>query len=154
MHHNTDTLEDILKVSYKVKHTFAIASSSHTPLYIPKVQFSSVQLLSHVQFFATPWAAAHQVSLSITNSSCPLSSWCHPTILFSVISFSSCLQSFSASESFPTSQFFISGGQSIAVSASTSVLPMNIQGWFTWRWTGWISLLFKDLSRVFFNIIV
>ena len=68
MHNNTDTLEDILKVSYKVKHTFAIASSSHTPLYIPKVQFSSVQLLSHVQFFATPWAAAHQVSLSITNS--------------------------------------------------------------------------------------
>ena len=86
--------------------------------------------------------------------SCPLSSWCHPTISSSGIPFSSCLQSFPVSGSFPMSQFFTSGGQSIGVLASASVLPMNIQGWFTWRWTGWISLLFKDLSRVFFNITV
>ena len=64
------------------------------------------------------------------SNSCPLSWWCHPTISFSVIPFSSCLQSFPASVSFPLSQFFTSGGQSIGVSASTSVLPMNIQDWF------------------------
>ena len=76
--------------------------------------------------------------------------WCHPTILPSVL-FSSCLQSFPASGSFPRNQFFASGGQSIGVSASASVLPMNIQDWFHLGWTGWISLLFKWLSRVFSN---
>ena len=80
---------------------------------------------------------------------CPLSQWCHPTISSSVIPFSSCLQSFSASGSFPRSQFFASGGQSIGVSASASVLPMNIQDWFLLGWTGWISLQSKGLSRVF-----
>ena len=82
---------------------------------------------------------------------CPLSPWCHPTISSSFVPFSSCLQSFPASGSFPLSQFFTSGGQSIGVSASASVLPMNIQHWFPWGWTGWISLLFKGLSRVFSN---
>ena len=72
--------------------------------------------------------------------SCPLSQWCHPTTSSSVVPFSSCLQSFPASGSFPLSQFFASGGQSIAVSASPSVLPMNIQDWFPLGWTGWISL--------------
>ena len=71
-------------------------------------------------------------------NSCPSSRWCHPTISSSVIPFSS-LQSLSASGSFPMSQFFASGGQSIGVSASTSVLPVNIQDWFPWEWTGWIS---------------
>ena len=71
-------------------------------------------------------------------NSCPLSQWCHPTISSSVVPFS-CLQSFPASGSFPVSQFFTSGGQSIGVSASTSVLPMNIQNWFPLGWTGWIS---------------
>ena len=70
---------------------------------------------------------------------CPLSWWCHPTISSSVILFSSCLQSFPASGSFPMSQFFTSGGQSIGVSSSTSVLPMNTQDWFPLGWTGWIS---------------
>ena len=84
-----------------------------------------------------------------SNSSCLLSQWCHPTILSSVIPFSSCLQSFTASGSFQMSQFFQSGGQSTGVSASASVLPMNIQGWFPLGWTGWISLLSKRLSRVF-----
>ena len=81
-------------------------------------------------------------------SSCPLSRWCHPTTLPSVVPFS-CLQSFPKSGSFQMSQFFASGGQSIGVSASTSVLPMNIQDWFILGWTGWISLQSKGLSRVF-----
>ena len=78
----------------------------------------------------------------------------HPTILFSVIPFPSCLQSFPASGSFPMSQFSASGGQSIGVSASASVFPMNIQDWFPVRWTGWIPLLSKGLSRVFSNTTV
>ena len=82
------------------------------------------------------------------SNSCPLRCWCHPTITSSVVPFS-CLQSFPASRSFPKSQFFASGGQNIGVSASASVLPMNIQGWFPLGWTGWISLQSKELSRVF-----
>ena len=89
----------------------------------------------------------------VLNSS-PLSWWCHPTILSSVVPFSSCLQSFPASRSFPVSQFFTSGGQSIRVSASTSVLPMNIQDWSLLGWTGWISLQSKGLSSVFCNTTV
>ena len=81
--------------------------------------------------------------------SCPSSRWYHPTISCSVIPFSSCLQSFPASGSFKMSQFFASGGPSIGVSASASVLPMNIQGWFCLGLTGWISLQTKGLSRVF-----
>ena len=87
-------------------------------------------------------------------NSCPLSRWCHPTISPSVVSFSSCPQSFPASGSFPMSQFFASGGQSIGVSASASVLPMNTQDWFPSEWTGWISLQSKGLSRVFSNTTV
>ena len=104
---------------------------------------SSVQSLSHVWLFVTPWTAACQASLSITNSwrnSCPLSWWCHPTISSSAIPFSSCLQSFPASGPFQMSQLFASGGQSIGVSASTSVPPMNTQDWSPLGWTGWISL--------------
>ena len=88
------------------------------------------------------------------SNSCPSSQWCHPTISSSVVPFSSCPQSFPASGSFPKSQFFTSGGQSIGVSASTSVLPMNIQDWFSLGWTGWISLESKGLSRVFSNTTV
>ena len=125
--------------------------------------FSSVQSLSHVWFFVTPWTAACQASLSITSSqscsnSCPLSRWCHPTISSSVIHFSSCLQGlfqcFSASGSFTVNQFFISGGQSFGVSASISVLPMNIWDWFPLGWTGLISLQSKGHSRVFSNTMV
>ena len=87
--------------------------------------------------------------------SCPLSQWCHPTISSSVIpSFSSCLQSIPASGSFPISQFFASGGQSIGLSASASVLLMNIQDWFTLGLTGLISLQSKGLSRIFSNTTV
>ena len=82
---------------------------------------------------------------------CPLCWWCHPTISSSVITFSSCPQSFPASGSFQMSQLSASGGQSIGVSASTSVLPMNTQDWSSLGWTGWISLQSKGLSRVFSN---
>ena len=81
----------------------------------------------------------------------PLSLWCRPTISFSVVPFSSCHQSFPASGSFPKNQFFASSSQSIRVSASASVLPKNTQDWSPLEWTGWISLQFKWLSRVFSN---
>ena len=85
---------------------------------------------------------------------CPLSRWCHPTTSSSVVPFFSCSQSFLASGSFQMSQLFASCGQSIRVSASTSVLPRNTQDWFPLGWTGWISLLSKGLSRVFPNTTV
>ena len=84
-------------------------------------------------------------------NSCPSSRWCHPTISSSVIPFSSCPQSLPASGSLPMSQLFAWGGQSIGVSASISVLPMNTQDWSPLGWTGWISLQSKGLSRVFSN---
>ena len=112
---------------------------------------SSVQLLSHVQLFA-----ARQASLSITNSQSLLKLMCIELVMLSTISssvipFSPCLLSFRASGSFQMTQFFASGGQSIGVSASVSVLPMNIQDWFPLGWTGLISLQSKGLSRVFPN---
>ena len=88
------------------------------------------------------------------SNSNPLSQWCHPTISSSVVPFSSCPQSFPASGSFQMSQFFTSGGQSIRISASTSVLPMNTQDWSPLGWTGFISLQSKGLSRVFSNTTV
>ena len=88
------------------------------------------------------------------SNSCPSSQWCHPTISSSIVLFSSCLQSFPASGSFPMSQFFASSSQSIGASASASVLPMNIQDWFPLGWTGWIPLQSKGLSRVFSNTTV
>ena len=87
-------------------------------------------------------------------NSCPSSRWCHPAISFSVVPFSSCPQSLPASRSFPMSQLFAWGGQSIGVSASTSVLPMNTQDWSPLGWTGWIALQSKRLSRVFSNTTV
>ena len=90
----------------------------------------------------TPEACSH---------SCPSNKWCHPTISSSVIFFSSCLQSFPPSGIFAMSQFFTSGHQSIGVSTSASVLPMNIQDWFPLGLTGWISLQSKGLSWVFSN---
>ena len=87
-------------------------------------------------------------TLGVHPNPCPLSQWCHPTISSSVVPFSSCPQSFLASGPFHMSQFFASGGQSIGVSALTSVLPMNIQDWFPLGWTGLISLQSKGLSRV------
>ena len=117
--------------------------------------FSSVQLLSRVQPFVTSWTSARLPCPSPTpgaySNSCPSSRWCHPTISSSIVPFSSCLQSFPASESFPMSQFFPSHGQTTGASALASVLPLNIQDWFPLGWTGWISLQSKGLSRVFSN---
>ena len=90
----------------------------------------------------------------VHSNSCPLSWWCHPTISSSVIPFSSCLQSFIPSGSFPVSRLFASGGQSIGASASASVLPKGIHSWFLLGLTGLISLLSKGLSRVFSNTAV
>ena len=90
----------------------------------------------------------------VHSNSCPSSQWCQPAISSSIVPFSSCLQSLPASESFPMSQLFALGGQSIGVSASASVLPMNTQDWSPLGWTGWISLQSKGLSRVFSNTTV
>ena len=90
----------------------------------------------------------------VYSNSCPFCQWCHPDFSSSVVPFSSHLQSFPASGSFPMSQFFPSGSQSTGVSASASVLAMNIQDWLPLGWTGWISLLSKWLSRVFSNTAV
>ena len=118
-------------------------------------QFSSVQLLSQVWPVVTPWIApCPSPAPGVYSNSRPLSQWCHPTISSSVIPFSSCPQSFPASGSFPMSQLFTFGGQNIAVSASTSVLPVTIQDWSPLGWTGWISLQSKGLSRVFSNTTV
>ena len=122
-------------------------------------RFSSVQSFSCVQFFATHGLQHARFPCPSPNpgacsNSCPLSQWCHPTISSSAISFSSCLQSFLESGSFPRSHFFASGGQSIGASGSASVLPLNIQDWFPLGWTGRISLQSKGLSRVFSNTTV
>ena len=123
------------------------------------LRFSSVQSLSRVWLFATPWmqhawSPCPSPPPRAHSNSCPLSQWCHPTIPSSIVPFSSCLQSFPASRSFQTSQFFTSIGQSIGVSASASVLPMNTQDWSPLGWTGWISLQSKGLLRVFSNTTV
>ena len=125
-------------------------------------QFSSVQSLSHVRLFVTPWIAARQASLSINNSwsssrlaSIDGMSWsCHPAISSSVVPFSSCPQSLPTSGSFPMSQLFTWGGQSTGASALASFLPRKSQGWSPSEWTGWISMQSKGLSRVFSNTTV
>ena len=119
--------------------------------------FSSVQFSrSVVSYSAAPWTAARQASLSITKPWTPpkpmsIESVMPSNISSSVVPFSSCPQSFPTSGSFPMSQLFAWGGQSIGVSASTSVLPMNTQDWSSLGWTGWISLQSKGLSRIFSN---
>ena len=125
-----------------------------------RTSFSSVQF-SHsvVSNSVIPWTAAHQTSLSITNSWSLLKLTSVDSVMPSkhlilCRPFSSCLQSFPVSGSFPMIQFFASGGQSIGTSASASVLPMNIQDWFPLGWTGWIPLQSKGLPRVFSNTTV
>ena len=117
------------------------------------VQFShsvvSDSLRSHELQHARP--PCPSPTSGVHSNSRPSSWWCHPAISSSVVSFSSCPQSLPASESFPMSQLFARGGQSIGVSASASVLPMNTHDWFPLEWTGWISLQSKGLSRVFSN---
>ena len=123
--------------------------------------FSSVQF-SHSVVFDSLWPHESQhtgppcplPTPGVYPNSCPLSRSCHPTISSSVVPFSSCPQSLPVSGSFPMSQVFASGGQSIGVSASTLVLPMNTQDWSPLGWTGWISLLSKGFARVFSNTTV
>jgi len=124
---------------------------THTYIEISSVQFSrsvvSDSLWPHEPQHARP--PCPSPIPGVHPNPCPLSQWCHPTISSSVIPFSSCPQSFPVSGSFQMSQLFTSGGQNIGVSTSTSVLPMNTQDWSPLRWTGWISLQSKGLSRVF-----
>ena len=136
--------------------------SDHIPIIeINLVQFSSVQFSrSVVSDSLGPHELQHtrppcpSQTPRVYSNSCPSSRWCHPAISSSVIPVSSCPQSLPASGSFQMSQLFTSGGQSIGVSDSTSVLPVNTQDWPPLEWTGWISLQSKGLSRVFSNTIV
>ena len=143
-----------------VMKTVRIYSLSSFQVYnIAVLAISSVQLLSHDRLFVTPWTTACQASLSITNSQSlpklmsiesvmPSSHLilCRPLLLLPSI--------FPSIRVFPMSQLFTSGGQTIGVSASTSVLPMNTQDWCPLGWTGWMSLQSKGLSRVFSNTTV
>ena len=128
----------------------------NTGLLSPSVQFShsvvSDSLWPHESQHARP--PCPSPTAGVHPNSCASSQWCHPAISSSVVPFLSCPQSLPASRSFQMSQLFTSGGQSIGVSASASVLPINIQDWFPLGWTGWISLLSKGLSRVFSNTTV
>ena len=145
--------------SHRVRHDWSDLAAAAAAVLLDSqhsVQFSCTEVsnslwphgLQHVRLpFPSPTPGAY-------SNSCPLSQWCHKTISSSVVPFSSCPQSFPASGSFPVSPFFASGGQSIRVSASASVLPMNIQDWFPLGWTGWISLQSKGLSRIFSNTTV
>ena len=140
-----------------VSFTKSLQYAGHSPDSVGL--FSSVQLLSCVQLFATPWTAARQASLSITNSRSPpkpmsIESVMPSNHLILCRRFSSCPQSFPASGSFQMTQLFSSGGHSTGVSASTSVLVLNTQDWSPLGWTGWISLQSKGLSRVFSNTTV
>ena len=129
-------------------------SGNSIPNSTKHCQFSSVTqsclTLCDPMDCGMPNLPIHHQLLEFTQTH-PLSWWCHPTISSSAVPFSSCLQSFPASGSFQMSRFFTSGSQSIGVSASASVLPMNFQDWLPLGWTGWISLLSKGLSRVFSN---
>ena len=145
----------LLKKDWALELSIPGPAASRASSVLHGVQFSSVQLLSCVRLFATPWTAAGQASLSIANSQSLLKLMpielvmpsnhfilCHPLLLTSSVI---------PSIMVILSQFLASGSQSIGVSASTSVLPMHIQDWFPLGWTGWISLQFKGLSKVFSN---
>ena len=146
-------LQGIFLTQESNPHLFCILHWQAGSLPLASPQFSSVAqsclTLSDPMDCSTPGLSVHHQFLE-----CPLSQWCHPTISYSVAPFSSRLPSFPASGYFPTSHFFTSGGQSVEVPASTSVLPINIQDWFPLGWTGWISLLSKGLSRVSSNTTV
>ena len=140
--------------------SFKVWKAYHSFMH-PCIQFSSVQFsLSVVSDSLQPHESQHarppcpSPTPGVYPNSCPLSWWCYLTISSSVIPFSSRLQSLPTSGSFQMSQLFASGGQSIGVSASASVLPMNIPDWFPLGRTGWFSLQSKGLSRVFSNTTV
>ena len=135
-----------------------MANSEGHSLILMKYQFSSVAqscpTLCDPMECSTPRPPCPSPTPGVHPNPRLLSRWCHPTISSSVVPFSSCLQSFPASGSFTMSQLFASGGQSVGVSASASVLPMNTQDWSPVGWTGWISLQSKGVSRVFSNTTV
>ena len=134
-------------------YVFVITSKALVDLYVLcdlmfleySVQFSFWVMTNSLLLHGLSTTGFPSPTPGACSNSSPSSRWCDPTILSSVVPFSSCLQSFTASGSFPMSQFFTSGVQSIGVSASASVLPMNIQDWFPLGLTGWISLLFKGV---------
>ena len=150
----------VTEITFKVHYTWLIVSSINLqslPLWV--CMFSSIQLFSRVQLFGNPWTAACQASLFITNSRTLLKLMSIESVmpfnhLILCIPFSSYPQSFPAFGSLQMGQFFSSRGHSNGVSASTSVLPINIQDWFPLGWSGWISLQSKGLSRVFSNTTV
>ena len=129
----------------------SLASQFVQVIYLSSVQFSHSVVFDCLRAYGLQLARLPCPSPTprAYSNSCPSCRWCHPTISSSVVPFSSRLQFFPASGSFPVSRFFASGGQSIEVSASALVLPMNIQDWFPLEWTGWISLQSKGFSRVF-----
>ena len=159
-------MED-LKFSHLVQFSRSVMSNSETPwtaAHQASLSVTSSQSLLKFMSIESEMPSNHLIlccpllrtrllcpplSPWICSDSCPLSQWCCLTISSSATPFSFCLQSFPVSESFPTSPFFASRGQSTRASASGTVLPMNIQDWFPLGWTGWISLQFKGLSRVF-----
>ena len=143
-----------------MSHTVYV-STTESYHYGAKTAISSVQFSHSVVFDSLrPHESQHtrppypSPTPGVYPNSCPSSWWCHPAISSSVVPFSSCPQSLPASGSFPMSQLFAWGSQSIGVSASALVLPMNTQDWSPLGWTGWISLQSKGLSRVFSNTTV
>ena len=148
-------------MNWKTKSSPFFSCSNNLLIMLLKVLFlfSSVQSLSRVWLFATPWITAHQASLSITNSRSSLRLMSIESVMPSshlilCVPFFSCPQSLPTPGSFPMSQLFAWGGQSTEVSALASFLPKNTQGWSPSEWTGWISLKSKGLSRVFSNTTV
>ena len=126
----------------------------HHYMHTPSSVAQSCLTLCDPMDGSTPGFPCPSPTPGVCSNSCPLSQWCYPTVSSSVVPFSSCFKSFPASGSFQMSHFFTSGGQSIGVSDSTSVLPMNIQDWFPLGLNGWIFLQSKGLSRVFSNTTV
>ena len=147
---------NMFEVNYWRKLRYFIFYWVHLSGFIDSVQFShsvvSDSLQPHEPQHARPPCPSQ--TPGVYPNSYPSSWWCHPTISSSVVPFSSCLQYFPASGSFPMSQLFTSGSQSIGVSASTSVLPMNTRDWSPLGWPGWISFQPNRLSRVFSNTTV
>ena len=139
MQTSAPTMENSVEIPYKIENRTAIQFSSITQS-CPTLQPNRLQHARPPHPSPTP---------RVYPNSCPLSQWCHPTISSSVVPFSSCLQSFPASGSFPVSWLFTSAGQTIGPSPSASVLPMNTQDWSPLGWTGLISLQSKGLSRNF-----
>ena len=149
-----------ISLIYPLKYAKSEVPISFIVIILSKMIVSQFSQLTVMSDFLWQHGLQHTRLLCLSpdpracSDSCPSSRWCHPTILSSVVPFCSCPQYFPESGSFLMSQLFASGGQSIAVSASASVLPMNIQDWFALGWTGWISLQSKGLSKVFCNTTV